>query len=82
MDFCGEYNEKEKNWREIAAVPRIGLTGRRHSVEYVVNWERQNEKEQLNIYYDIKKEMLTILGKPFSSNIYNGALLNEDTHWH
>ena len=36
MDFCGEYNEKEKNGREIAAVPRIGLTGRRHSVEYVL----------------------------------------------
>ena len=53
-----------------------------HSVEYAVNWERLNEKEQLNIYNDIKKEMLTILGKPFSSNIYNGALLNEDTHWH
>jgi len=36
MDFRGEYNEKEKNWRQTAAVFRIGLTGRRHSVKFVL----------------------------------------------
>ncbi len=25
MDFCGEYNEKEKNWRQTAVVSRREL---------------------------------------------------------
>lgn len=56
--------------------------GKLSAVEYILDWKRLDEKAQLDLYHDLKNEMLAELGEPFSSEISNKIFLMENTHWH